>query len=954
MPNTHLKTKNKRPSVAPVENTAELDTSEQDWAGILLRVRGWLAFLSTSVGRTCLLGGLLVAILTLVLSADYLAMLRVAQDGISTQTIYAPYGIDVMDEAATQDLVDQARNSVAPIYQSESPINDRMHENLTTRLIRLKTLSRRDVSNPAELNEMRSRFYDVVGQSSESDLLFLHLFNAERPGQQAGRDAVTSSAKAAQAVPGKNSNAHRTASPGLSEGFWERVALSANLTLDRILKKGVSVERFFDSRDAIIWESIPTVGVTQDQRQLVRLLVGEVLQPNRVLDDEALNRARRLAADKVRPVVKTYRKGERIVSRGELLLPVQVKALQQMGKTVQGINGPAFLGVLLLSCLFSLLLWMALFQENQRRFFSPAYAGLLVVLTSLTLIAFRLLYYVYDTFSWLSTPVLSLYAFPLAAYTLILFVFTNARLAILATTALVFLLALTLKVDINPLTAMLLGSVAGVFVLSRQKMTDRAQLSMAVVYVSATQLLVSYALYGLNLPATLQSTLVVTHLLTLGACTIFGGIVSGILTTGLLPFLESSFSLITPYTLLELGNHDKPLLKRMQFEAPGTFHHSLMVASMAEAAAEAVGADPLLCRVGSLYHDIGKMKRPLFFVENQAYFGVENPHDKLTPRLSKMVIAAHTRDGVEMARENRLPSILQKFMTEHHGTNLVGHFYFKACESEGSEHVSKSQFRYPGPKPTSRETAICMLADGCESATRALKNPTLSQLEERVDKIFRQCIDDGQFDNCPITFHDIHVCRETFIRVLRGIRHNRLEYQEHMIRELGQKFPASPPAPTLNGSTLNGQSQEALTGGQRAKNGPLKKNSEPAALTTTNLAVSRVQPVAPPDFQQSHPLQQAGLSDDQRLLEDLADLARHDRDSHRNEPRTTDHGATGHGATGLGATGLGAASLNESQAIPTEAQHAEHQAELKCEPYSELKTEPEAPSIAQDDVDLTR
>jgi putative nucleotidyltransferase with HDIG domain len=229
------------------------------------------------------------------------------------------------------------------------------------------------------------------------------------------------------------------------------------------------------------------------------------------------------------------------------------------------------------------------------------------------------------------------------------------------------------------------------------------------------------------------------------------------------------------------------MMRRMQMEAPGTFHHSVMVATLSEAAAESIGANTILTRVGALYHDIGKVKRPLFFVENQAYFGVENPHDKLTPRLSKMVITAHPRDGIEMGKQLGLPRAIMRFMPEHHGTLVAGYFYNKAVLEEGEENVNKAQFRYPGPKPQSKETAIVMLADACESAVRALKNPTINQVEERVDKIFKQRVDDGQFSECAITFQDMQIIRDTFVRVLRGIQHNRIEYQQNVLEELGKK-----------------------------------------------------------------------------------------------------------------------------------------------------------------------
>jgi len=309
---------------------------------------------------------------------------------------------------------------------------------------------------------------------------------------------------------------------------------------------------------------------------------------------------------------------------------------------------------------------------------------------------------------------------------------------------------------------------------------------------------------------------------------VFMGLLTGIFILGALPILESWFKLVTPYTLLELGNHDRPMLRRLQVEAPGTFHHSVMVANLSEAAAEAIGANSILTRVGALYHDIGKMKRPLFFVENQAYFGVENPHDKLTPRLSKMVVTAHPRDGVEMGKQIGLPTAILRFMPEHHGTLLAGYFYNRAILEEGEENVNKSHFRYPGPKPQSKETAIVMLADACESAVRALKNPTLSSVEDRVDKIFRQRVDDGQFNECPLSFQELRTVRDTFVRVLRGIQHNRIEYQQTVLQELSKK-PLTEPA-TAPLSPVASLSEEAM----RVKS-PALSNSSSANGATMNM-----------------------------------------------------------------------------------------------------------------------
>ena len=232
-------------------------------------------------------------------------------------------------------------------------------------------------------------------------------------------------------------------------------------------------------------------------------------------------------------------------------------------------------------------------------------------------------------------------------------------------------------------------------------------------------------------------------------------------------------------------------------DAPGTYHHSLMVSNLCEAAAEAIGADPILARVGALYHDIGKLKRPLFFVENQSYFLIENPHNKFTPRISKMIITAHPKDGLEIAKEYHLPQVIQNFIIQHHGEGLASYFYNQAVKEEGAENVKEEQFRYPGPKPNSKETAILMIADAVESAVRSLKNPTPEEIEGMINKIIVERLNDGQLSDSPLTLKDIKTIASTFSRILRGMQHNRIKYQENLAEEL-QKQKINMPAKLLD------------------------------------------------------------------------------------------------------------------------------------------------------------
>jgi|GEM_PF-4495749 len=272
----------------------------------------------------------------------------------------------------------------------------------------------------------------------------------------------------------------------------------------------------------------------------------------------------------------------------------------------------------------------------------------------------------------------------------------------------------------------------------------------------------------------------------------FATLVPFFLAIGLSPLLEYAFNFLSSLTLLELSNLDHPLIKRLQLEAPGTFHHSLLLATLSEKAADDIQANGLLTRVGCLYHDIGKMQRPIYFVENQAYFGVENPHDHLSPRMSKLIVASHPKDGLKMGTEYKLPEAIKAFMPEHHGTLLCGYFYIKAIKEEGESSVTKAQFRYSGPKPQTRETAIVMLADAAESAVRALNSPTPDQVDNLLGKIFKQRIDDGQFDECPITMKDIQMIKKSFTKGLSAIHHQRVNYSEKIkqVRETPSSFSA--------------------------------------------------------------------------------------------------------------------------------------------------------------------
>jgi len=263
--------------------------------------------------------------------------------------------------------------------------------------------------------------------------------------------------------------------------------------------------------------------------------------------------------------------------------------------------------------------------------------------------------------------------------------------------------------------------------------------------------------------------------------------ISGILAIGILPFLENIFDLVTNIKLLELSNPNHPLMKRLLLEAPGTYHHSVLVANLSEVAAESIGANPIFARVSAYYHDVGKLERPYYFKENQV--GIDNPHNNLAPSLSSIIILSHVDDGVKLAKKYGLPSSIVDVVGQHHGDSLVKYFYITMKNnSENPDDVKEEDYRYKGPAPMTKEAAIVMLADSVEAAVRSIQAPTREKIETMVDNIIKGRLEENQLSNSELTFKDMKNIREAFLKVLSGIYHERIEYpKDKWIEEKKEK-----------------------------------------------------------------------------------------------------------------------------------------------------------------------
>lgn len=313
----------------------------------------------------------------------------------------------------------------------------------------------------------------------------------------------------------------------------------------------------------------------------------------------------------------------------------------------------------------------------------------------------------------------------------------------------------------------LCSGIAGILFLSTQH--RRTRIFQAGLFVATVNLVVQLALIFLRNGQ--YSGLEYGFII---AIAVTSGIASAVLTIGILPFLEASFGILSTMRLIELSNPNHPLLRKLLTEAPGTYHHSVMVANLAETACEAIGADGLLARVGCYYHDIGKTKRPHFFIENQ--MNIENPHDRLKPITSRDIILAHVVDGVKLLEKHRMPKEIIDVAEQHHGTSLLKYFYYKV--KENGEEVDEEDFRYPGPKAQTKEMAIIGIADSVEAAVRSMPNPTSEKIENLVNKIISDRLQDGQFDECDITLQELKIVSHSLCDTLKGTFHSRIEYPE--------------------------------------------------------------------------------------------------------------------------------------------------------------------------------
>lgn len=541
-------------------------------------------------------------------------------------------------------------------------------------------------------------------------------------------------------------------------------------------------ERFFDlkgARDFIKRQKKDLEQNLQNPKlsSIVIDLAQSLIRPNLTFNQRETELRKEVAQESVKPVYFKIKKGEMLVREGERIGPQHLLRLSGEIKSQKPIERIGRVPAMaLLIGLFILVIQLVgirstpLFLKDGRNF----------VFNTLTLFTIFVFFWAYGFvaeevargFTHLSSKAL-LFAMPVASGAMLISVFQGT------------LMGVTFSLVISVLASLVAGGRVEFFIFffttsvvaayGVRSCRERGVFIKTGLVVGLIGMILAPAVKMVN------GSIYSVESVVASASGFTGGLLCGVIVTGILPLIEMAFGFTTDIKLLELGNLDQPLLRELMVQAPGTYHHSVIISNMVEATAKAVHANPLLAKVSAYYHDIGKMKKPLYFIENQ--MGTENKHEKLAPSMSSLILISHVKDGVELAAKYKLGREISDIIQQHHGTSLISYFYQKAKDrmvSKGGKPVEINQedFRYPGPKPQTKEAGLVMLADMVEAASRTLSDPTPARIQGLVQKIINKAFSDGQLDECELSLKDLHEIAKGFNKTLSGIFHHRIEYPE--------------------------------------------------------------------------------------------------------------------------------------------------------------------------------
>ncbi|HZK32921.1 MAG TPA: HDIG domain-containing protein [Tissierellaceae bacterium] len=495
-----------------------------------------------------------------------------------------------------------------------------------------------------------------------------------------------------------------------------------------------------------------TLDISEEEKLIGHTLLKETIAPNNFVDKIETQRLREKAEEEVGEVI--IKENGIIVNQGSIITEREADLMKESGLLKEDNKFPIkmIVGIIILILLVMIIFLGYIYYFSKDMLFNNRLLVSIIVIL-LTIIISENIY------------LLSPYIMPIGMASLLISILINPKLGLLINMFISFFLGFILKLDTSVITMYIISGSIGALISMKQDQRYNIMINGAIIGI--VNLL---ALGSINLARGLEGI----GSITTGVYLFLNGIIAAIITLGSLPLWENVFSILTPLKLLELSNPNQPLLKKFLLEAPGTYHHSILVGNLAESAAETISANPLIARVGAYYHDVGKTERPYYFKENQ--FGIENPHDKLQPMQSVKIITSHTIDGIKLGKEYKLPKEIIDIIEQHHGDTLVAYFYHKYKEENPDINISADEFRYKGKKPQTKEAAIIMLADSTEAAVRSIKELNNDKINKMVTKVVQGKLNDGQLDECNITLKEIQLIIDAFTNVLTGIHHDRIEY----------------------------------------------------------------------------------------------------------------------------------------------------------------------------------
>ena len=699
-------------------------------AGTMHKMTGWIRSVETKCALAFALGSLVLLVLFFAASAPQRYNLKVGT--ISHQTITATK--DVVDQMTTEERRKAAANAVEPTYHLQEGASEGVLADLHNLFNELRTVQQYGLTLREE------------GQTA-ADLRY-HTF--EDSAIEYAQNLVTGmSLSRYQAT-----TLLRTDTEDYDE-MVSAVTTAVSNALNTTIREG-QVNQSIQTILQIVGYKVE-ISLFQN---IVQSVLRTCIKPNMVIEQEATEAAKEKAMASVEPVI--YLQGQNIILEGERVTTKQMAMLRELG----------------------------LLEDNNYDFSSYGGAALLVAASIMALIVLLrllapetlhdvrrtaviiLVLIISEGLSVLMVKIFHIYLAPMALGPMLLTGLLGPQVGIAGTVSLSLLISglvagSNTSFSTEMVHLLLTGLVGGV--LSVRFLKGKPQRLRVVI----CGLLVAACNVVLMLAVDLMTSSNTGAMLHNAGWSVGGAVLSGVLAVGLQPVFETVFNLATPSKLLELANPNQPLLRRLLLEAPGTYHHSIIVANLSETAAENIGANPLLARTGAYFHDIGKLKRPLYFKENQMG---DNPHDRTDPYVSAAIVTTHTRDGLQLAQKHRLPPEIQRIIVEHHGDTPVMYFYHKALQMADGKTVDIADFRYDGARPTTKEGAIVMLADTIEAAVRSMADPTPQAIEKFIERLVRGKLEDGQLSNSPLTLRDIDGICEAFCTVLNGVFHERIEY----------------------------------------------------------------------------------------------------------------------------------------------------------------------------------